>query len=105
MRPHRIVMAETAKTSEVIEIKTLIQHPMVTGHTVAGPNTEPRFIIHTLTVRYDGAEIFRAEFMPGIAANPYVAFTTVATVTGDVVFTWIDDKGEVTTDTRKLSVS
>jgi sulfur-oxidizing protein SoxZ len=105
MRPHRIVMAETAKAGDVIEVKALIQHPMVTGHTVAGANTEPRFIIHTLSVTYDGAQIFQADFMPGIAANPYVAFTMVATVTGDVAFTWTDDKGEVTRDSRKLRVS
>ena len=104
MRPHRIVIAETAKAGDVLEIKALIQHPMITGHTVAGPNTEPRFIVHTLSVSYDGGEIFRADFMPGIAANPYVAFTTIATQTGDVIFTWTDDKGEVTTDTRKLRV-
>ncbi len=104
MRPARIVVPETAKVGEIVEIKALIQHPMVTGHTAAGANTEPRDIIHTLTVTYDGAEIFRADFMPGIAANPYVAFTTVATVTGDIVFTWTDDKSEVTTAARTLRV-
>jgi len=105
MRPSRIVIPETAKAGEVIEIKALIQHPMVTGHTAAGANTEPRDIIHTLAVTYDGAEIFRADFFPGVAANPYVAFTTRATVSGDVVFTWTDDKGEETRQTRTLRVS
>ena len=105
MRPSRIVMPETAKAGETIEIKALIQHPMVTGHTAAGANTEPRYIIHTLVVTYDGAEIFRADFFPGVAANPYVAFTTRASVSGDFVFTWTDDKGEETRQTRTLRVS
>jgi sulfur-oxidizing protein SoxZ len=104
VRTRRIVIPEAAKSGEVIEIKALIQHPMVTGHTTAGANTQPRFIIHTLTVTYDGVEIFRADLFPGIAANPYVAFTTRATTTGDIVFTWTDDKGEVSTETRTLRV-
>ena len=105
MRPTRIVVPETARPGDIIEIRALIQHPMVTGPSVAGPNTEPRYIIHTVTVVYDGAEIFRADLFPGIAANPYIAFTTLATQTGDIVFTWTDDKGEVTTSTRTLRVA
>lgn len=105
MRTRRIVMPATAKAGEIIEIKALIQHPMLTGHTVAGANTQPRFIIHTLTVTYDGTEIFRADLFPGIAANPYVAFTTRAMATGDIVFTWTDDRGEVSTEKRTLRVT
>ena len=104
MRPRRIVIPESAKAGEIIEIKALIQHPMVVGITVTGPNSKPRNIIHTLSVTYDGAEIFRAAFEQGVAANPYVAFTTRATATGDVVFTWTDDAGEVSTETRRLRV-
>jgi sulfur-oxidizing protein SoxZ len=105
MRPNRIVIPETAKSGDIIEIKALIQHPMITGHTVAGPNTNERNIIHTLAVTYDGAEIFRSDFFSGVAANPFVAFTTLATKSGDVVFTWTDDKGEVTTQSRPLRVT
>jgi sulfur-oxidizing protein SoxZ len=104
VRTRRIVIPASAKAGEIIEIKALIQHPMVTGHTTVGANTQPRFIIHTLSVTYDGAEIFRADLFPGIAANPYVAFTTRATKTGDIVFTWTDDQGEVSTETRTLRV-
>ena len=105
MRPARIVMPEQAKAGDIIEIKALIQHPMVTGHTASGPNTEQRYIIHTLSVTYGGVEIMRTDFFSGIAANPYVAFATVATKSADIVFTWTDDKGEVTTQTRPLRVA
>jgi len=105
MRPRRVVIPQAAKAGEIIEIKALIQHPMVVGITSAGRQSHPRNIIHTLTVTYDGAEIFRAAFEQGVAANPFVAFTTRATVTGDIVFTWTDDAGEVSTETKRLSVS
>jgi sulfur-oxidizing protein SoxZ len=32
---------------------------------------------------------------PGIAANPYVEFTTVAVETGTMVFEWEEDGGAV----------
>jgi sulfur-oxidizing protein SoxZ len=41
----------------------------------------------------------------GIAANPFFAFFTTAVETGDVVFTWTDEKGNVTKATRRLTVT
>jgi sulfur-oxidizing protein SoxZ len=102
----RIGVPLSAKKGEVIEIKTLIQHIMETGHRHDNMGRPiPRDIINRLVVTYDGAEIFRADIFPGIAANPYFAFSTIATSTGDVVFQWTDDKGETTTERRKLNVA
>jgi sulfur-oxidizing protein SoxZ len=102
----RIGVPPSAKSGEVIEIKTLIQHIMETGHRHDNMGRPiPRDIINRLVVTYDGAEIFRADIFPGIAANPYFAFSTIATSTGDVVFQWTDDKGETTTERRKLNVA
>ena len=42
---------------------------------------------------------------PGVAANPYFGFTTTAVETGEVVFTWTDDRGDVTTERRTLTVT
>ncbi len=105
MRLRRIVMPEIARAGEVIEIRTVILHPMITGHTAAGAGVSGRRIVHTFHVHYDGAEVFRAELGPGIAANPLLTFTTVATRTGDVVFTWMDDTGETAVETRLLTVA
>jgi sulfur-oxidizing protein SoxZ len=55
----------------------------------------PRRILHTLRVTYAGAEVFRMEMSPGIAANPYVEFTTIAVETGPMVFAWEEDGGAV----------
>lgn len=105
MRLTRIVMPEQARAGETIEIRAIIVHPMITGHTGGVANVNPRRIVHTFTAEYDGAEIFRADFGPGIAANPLVVFTTVATRTADVLFTWIDDTDERTTQRRLLTVT
>jgi sulfur-oxidizing protein SoxZ len=103
-RTHRIVMPETARAGEIVRVRCVIQHPMITGHGAAGANTLPRNIVHTLTVVYAGVEVFRADLLPGIAANPFTSLAFRARETGDVVFTWIDDAGERTVATRRLTV-
>ena len=83
-----------AKRGEVIEIKTLIAHPMETGYRV-GLNGAliPRDIITTFVCTYNGEEIFRADFARAIVANPYLTFSTVATETGTIAFQWTGDNG------------
>ncbi len=102
----RIVMPAKAKKGEVIEIKTLIQHIMETGHRRDNVGKSiPRDIINRFVVTYNGAEIFSADLFPGVAANPYFAFTTIALEPGEIVFAWTDDHGETTTEKRQLSVT
>ncbi len=83
-----------AKRGDVIEIKALTPHIMETGYrrTAAG-EIVPRDIITSFTCRYNGAEVFRADFFPAIAANPFISFFTVAKESGKFDFEWIGDKG------------
>jgi sulfur-oxidizing protein SoxZ len=96
MTKPRIRVPSQARKGELIEIKTLVSHPMETGHR---RDTEgqliPRSIIHTFTCTYNGAEVFRADWHPAVAANPYLAFFTVATESGQLRFEWLDDAGTV----------
>jgi sulfur-oxidizing protein SoxZ len=74
-----------ARRGELIEIKTLIAHPMETGYRL-GPTGAaiPRDIIRRFLCTYNGEEVFRAELFPAIAANPFIAFFTVATESGEI---------------------
>ena len=94
-----------AKRGDVIEIKTLMSHIMETGfrHTAAG---EPvaRDIITSFVCRYNGAEIFRADLFPAIAANPFISFFTVAKDSGKFEFEWIGDNGFSATASASISV-
>ena len=66
-----------AKRGEIIEIKTLIPHPMETGFRLDNIGEPiPRDIITLFVCTYNGEEIFRAELFPAIAANPFIAFFT-----------------------------
>lgn len=97
----RVAMPATARPGDVIEIKALIRHPMETGYRVdARGQPIPRHIVRRFTAVYGGTEVFRMEMTQGVAANPFIAFHTVATETGELVFTWEDDLG-ATTEVRK----
>ena len=89
-----INVSKTAKRGEIIEIKTLMSHIMETGyrHTASG-EAIPRDIITSFACRYNGAEIFRADLFPAIAANPFITFFTTATESGKFEFEWIGDNG------------
>ena len=94
-----------AKRGEIIEIKTLIAHPMETGYRL-GPTGAaiPRDIINRFLCTYNGEEVFRAELFPAIAANPFITYYTDATESGEIVFSWTDDHGETQTEVRQITV-
>lgn len=90
----RLRVPPKAKRGEAVEIRLLLQHPMENGfrRDTLGRSV-PRNIIHHLVARYGGREILRAELGTGMAANPYFAFFTRATASGEVVLEWEDDLG------------
>jgi sulfur-oxidizing protein SoxZ len=94
-----------AKRGEIIEIKTLMSHIMETGYRrTATGELIPRNIITSFTCRYNGAEIFRADLFPAIAANPFVTFFTVATESGKFDFDWIGDNGFAESASASITV-
>lgn len=101
----RIRVPDRAKPGEVIEIKTLISHPMESGERTDGSGAKiPRQIIEKFVCTYDGEEVFSADWSPGISANPYLAFTTVATRSGEIVLSWTEDDGSVHVASARIEV-
>jgi sulfur-oxidizing protein SoxZ len=100
-----INVPKTAKRGDIIEIRAMIAHPMETGYRM-GPNgvAIPRNIIRHFACAYDGAEVFSADFFPAMSANPFVAFSTVATSSGALTFSWTDDAGNTETATAEIMV-
>jgi len=94
-----------AKRGDVIEIKTLMSHIMETGyrHTASG-EAVARDIITSFTCRFNGAEIFRADLFPAIAANPFFTFFATVTESGKFEFEWVGDKGFSETASASISV-
>jgi len=94
-----------ARRGEVIEIKTLVSHAMETGYrrTQLGALI-PRDIIRRFVCTYNGTEVFSAELHPAIAANPFIAFSTVATESGTLTFHWTGDNGFSVTESAPITV-
>jgi sulfur-oxidizing protein SoxZ len=101
-----VTVPATAKRGEVIEIKTLAEHAMENGfRRTQNGELIARDIITQFSCSYNGVEVFRAELYPAVAANPLIAFTTVATESGTLEFKWTGDNGYTATHSAKISVS
>lgn len=101
-----IKVPKTARRGEVIEISTIIGHPMETGFRPgADGKILPRDIITRFTCHYNDELVFGAELYSAIAANPLIAFRTVATVSGQLRFTWEGDHGFRHSESVDLSVT
>ncbi len=96
----------TAARGEVVEIRTLIQHPMETGFR-PGENGRilDRDIIRRFTCLYNNRLVFEADLHPAIAANPYLTFMLRADESGILAFTWEGDNGFSQTEMRALTVA
>jgi len=94
-----------ARRGEIIEIKALISHPMETGYRRNQQGAPiPRDIIRRFVCTYNGVEVFRADLHPAIAANPFFAFSTVATESGTIALQWTGDNGFSLTESAAIAV-
>lgn len=106
-----VKLPPAAKAGELIEISTLIAHPMETGYRVdAEGRPLARDILRRFSCTFEapGAApelVFSAELHPAISANPYLAFTMRATVSGRLRFTWEGDQRFSHSETAALVVT
>ena len=101
-----INVPKTARPGEIIEIKAMIAHVMETGYRRDTRGAAiPRNIISRFMCLHEGQEIFSADFFPAVAANPFIAFSTIATKSGTFTFTWSDDRGNDTRATAEITVA
>jgi sulfur-oxidizing protein SoxZ len=101
-----INIPKNAKRGDVVEIKTLLSHPMETGfRTGTNGQLVPRDIIEKFVCTYNGEVVFSAELHPAISANPFISFTTIATESGALVFAWTDNHGETQVQTAHIDVA
>ena len=101
-----INVPKTARQGDVIEVRTLIAHPMETGYRTGDAGAIlPRNLIRRFTCKYEGEEVFAAQLFPAVSANPLISFFTVATASGTLTFTWEGDNGFMQTETASITVT
>lgn len=101
-----ITMPSTAKKGSIIEIRAIAQHDMESGfrYTESGKLVS-RDIIRVFTCSYNDVEVFRADFYPGIGANPLIIFTTIAVESGTLEFKWLGDDGYEAINQASITVN
>ncbi|MGO9743813.1 MAG: thiosulfate oxidation carrier complex protein SoxZ [Roseiarcus sp.] len=101
----RIKLPTQAAKGEIIEIKTLITHPMESGLR-KGPDGKliPRMIINRFVCQFNNKPVFEADLETGVSANPYIEFYARIDEAGTFTFTWVDDENNVVTAEEKIAL-
>jgi len=100
----RIRAPRSARPGEVVEIRTLIEHPMETGLRHEGQRTVPRDLLNRLTVRVNGEVALQAELRNGSSSNPYHVFFLRLERTSEIDFTWTDEAGRTARAVTRITV-
>ena len=96
----------SAKRGEVIEIRATIGHPMETGFRPGDDGKIlPRNLIKRFSCHYNGELVFSAVLFSAVAANPYLAFHTVALESGTLALTWEGDHSFRQTENMAITVT
>ena len=91
-----VVRISPWRPGQSVEVRTLIEHPMETGHRSDERGQRlPRRIVQRLEAWFDGDLIWTAQLQPGIAANPYLAFWFMPAREGELHLRWLGDEGFV----------
>ena len=102
----RVKVPKEVAVDEIIEIKTLIRHPMHSGRMKdTDGNTIPRQIINAFSAKFNGQQVFQMELEPSISTNPYIVFQYKVKESGTFDFEWLDDSGEKYSISKKMVVS
>lgn len=90
----RVKIPDECQVGDIIELRTLIKHPMETGNRKnSSGQIIPKNIIKYLKIMYDKQIIFSAEFGSGISENPYISFYMKVDDSPNVLIVWEDDRG------------
>ena len=102
----RVKVPKEVSIDEIIEIKTLIRHPMHSGR-MKDNNGQiiPRQIINSFSAKFNGKEVFQMDLAPSISTNPFIVFQYKVKESGTFDFEWIDDNGEKYYISKEMTVS
>lgn len=100
----RVRIPRQARAGEVIEIRTLIEHPMESGIRGRSEGAVPRDMLVRMLVRMNGETVFAADLGNGTATNPYHVFFVRVQRTSEFEFLWTDERGRSARATARVTV-
>ena len=102
----RVKIPNEVSIDEIVEIKTLIRHPMHSGRMKdVECQIIPRQIINSFSAKFNGKEVFQMDLEPSISTNPFIVFQYKAKESGKFDFEWVDDNGEIYSISKEMAVS
>jgi sulfur-oxidizing protein SoxZ len=101
----RVKVPKTAELDEIIEIKTLISHPMHSGRAVdSDGNIVPRKIINSFTAKFNGKTVLSVDMKPSVSSNPFLVFPFKVVEAGTFDFIWVEDGGAEYTASKSIKI-
>ena len=102
----RIRVQSQAKKGELVEVKTLITHPMESGQRKdAEGKLIARLIVSSFEAKYNDKPVLSGKFEPAISANPYMSFYVRVEESGTLKLTWTDDEKQNWSSETKIEVA
>jgi sulfur-oxidizing protein SoxZ len=102
----RIKLPSQARAGEIIEIRTVISHPMENGLRRDQNGTiVPRKIINRFACEFNNQPVFSCDLETAVAANPYLQFFARVDDSGTFRFSWTDDDGSTVTAEQNITVT
>ncbi len=102
----RVRVPASVKKGELVEAKTLISHEMESGQRKDSAGAViPRKIIKRFEAKYNGKNVFEADWNTSVSANPYQSFFFRAQDSGTLDCAWIDEDGSIYKSTSKIIVA
>lgn len=104
MAKARIKVPKKVQAGEVFQVKALVSHKMESGQRTDKNTGDkiPRMIINKFVAKFEGEEVFSADWHGAISANPYIAFFMKADKSGELELSWTDDDGNTITAKKEV---
>ena len=91
---------------EIIELRTMVTHPMEPGtRRDQDDRLLPRNILHSFRAEFGGEVVFEAALEPAIAANPFLQFSFAPLESGTLRLVWLGEDGLEVTATEEITVT
>ncbi len=100
MSTPRIRLPRSARPGEAIEVRVLLDHPMVSA--VTGPR--PRDMLARFEARMNGETVLSYDFGNGTSANPILSFHVRAAAPGAFDFVWTHEDGRTFAAAQTVAV-
>ncbi len=102
----RVKVPKKVASGDIIQVKSLLSHPMESGHRQAEDGgLVPRQIINKFTCKVNGEDAFSMDLEPAVSSNPYISFMLRIDEDSELAFEWHDDNGDIYTKTSKVKVA